>query len=367
MMSLVHYWKDTYGATGYIEMVFFSNVGGFTAFLIYKRVFTKIRTQTVLLTVPSINLGLVALLIFAGKWIPDQRSVPKIVINGVANFIFGMILFVLRYTYSSLVFKRGSSQVAFYNAGMPISGICNTVIGMILVSTLHHVERFEKAVYYIGFQALTLTVILVVNLAYFKKIRGTELLKISKGDVPKPTSNGNPQVFATPSLCTTMKLSYPMMYDTFFLWSVTMMILPNMLWALGLGWQNKSLEPLVSVLVYVVCDFIGRISYSKCVLKSTMACHYIGLFRVIFIAVPLYAYSGLPESERLLNNQSITLPYIVVYALITGYLSSSQMHITGRRVAPRHKDNAAYLITLSTLCGQLFGSICNLLALRLDN
>ena len=164
-----------------------------------------------------------------------------------------------------------------------------------------------------------------------------------------------------------MKLSYPMMYDTFFLWSVTMMILPNMLWALGLGWQNKSLEPLVSVLVYVVCDFIGRISYSKCVLKSTMACHYIGLFRVIFIAVPLYAYSGLPESERLLNNQSITLPYIVVYALITGYLSSSQMHITGRRVAPRHKDNAAYLITLSTLCGQLFGSICNLLALRLDN
>jgi Nucleoside transporter len=366
-MSLVHYWKDTYGTTGYIELVFFSNIGGFTAFLIYKRVFTNINTQTVLLIVPWISLGLNALLVFVGKWIPDQRSPIKIIVNGVANLIVGMMLFVIRYTYSSLVFKRGSIQVAFYNAGMPISGICNTVIGMIMYSTLHHVDRFEKALSYMGFQALTLAVVHFVNLAYFAKARGTDLLKISKKEIARPASTGNAQVFASPSLWATMKLSYTMMYNTFFLWSVTMMILPNMFWALGLGWQNKNIEPLVCVLAYVVCDFAGRLAYSKFVLKSTMACHYIGLFRVIFIAVPLYAYSGLPGSEEMLDNQYMTLPYIVVHALITGYVSSSQMHITGRRVAPRHKDNAAYLITLSTLCGLLFGSMCNLLALRLNN
>ena len=130
-MSLVNYWKDTYGATGYIEMVFFSNVGGFTAFLIYKRVFTNINTQTVLLIVPWINLGLNSLVILAGKWIPDQRSPIKIIISGVANPITGITLFVLRYSYSSLVFQRGPTHVAFYNAGMPISGICFTAIGMI--------------------------------------------------------------------------------------------------------------------------------------------------------------------------------------------------------------------------------------------
>ena len=167
---------------------------------------------------------------------------------------------------------------------------------------MQHVDIFEKAIYYIGFQVLTLAVILVVNLAYFAKARGTDLLKISKNEIAKPASDGNPQVLASPSLWATMKLSYTMMYNTFFLLSITMIILPNMIWALGLGWQKKSLEPLVCVLVYVVCDFTGRLSYSKFVLTGTMACHYIGLFRMIFIAVPLYAYSGLPGSERLLKN-----------------------------------------------------------------
>ena len=147
----------------YIKMTFFPSLGGFIAFLIYKRVFTKINTQTVLLIVPWINLGLLLLLILVGKWIPDQRSPFKIIINGFALPIVGMTLFVIRYTYSSLVFKRGSIQVAYYNAGMPISGICNTVIGMIMTSTMQHVDKFETALYYIRFQALTLAVVHFVN------------------------------------------------------------------------------------------------------------------------------------------------------------------------------------------------------------
>ena len=77
---------------------------------------------------------------------------------------------------------------------------------------------------------------------------------------------------ASTSLWDTFKPIYPMMADSFIGWLITAIILPNMIWVLGIAWDNKDIEPLVAVLLDVVCDFIDRISYRKFVMKSTMMC-----------------------------------------------------------------------------------------------
>ena len=363
LMGMVHYWVDSYGGFGFLMMIFMSNVGGFSAFLFYKRLFGHVAQRTILLIVPAYVFTMVTILVLTGKFIEGQTNVLKIIINMFVNYSIGVSLFILRYVYASIVFKRGPTEVAFFNAGMPIAGIGTTGVAMLLLQYVDEKLHFEQCLVYIGFQLACLGWILMATLLFFRQ---EEQYKIVKTQSIIQGIIGPEKPVAVPGLLQTGRLIYPMLVSTFFAWGITLMILPNMVWAMGLGWENKNFESQTSLMTYVVFDFIGRISYRWYVLHSTMACHYIGLLRTIFIAIPLYAFAS--QSNMWMTNVTwFTLLYIAVHGIITGYISSSLMHIASHRVAKRHKDNTAYLVTLATLFGQLFGSLCNLLALRLGD
>ena len=362
IMSNIHFWHDRFGNTGYLAMVFSSNVGGIIAFLFYKRIFYNVKKKYILLALPTVNWIINLILVLDGEYIALD-SPWKMLINVVANFTFGASIFVMRYTYASIVFKRGSTEIAFFNSGMPAAGIFTVGIGILQLNYIDPSDIFSIAILNIGFQLPCLGWIFMITLLFFRQEENFKEVKkqsialhLLPPSVPK----------SAPTLLETLKLIYPMMYSTLFAWAISLMILPNMIWAMGHGWENqKILACLIVLLVYILFDFAGRISYVRFVLRSTMACHYISLIRVIFIAIPLYAYAS-DSNAWLRDKWWLTMAYAAVHGFISGYISSSQMHIISTRVAKRHKDNAAYLATLATLCGQLYGSICNLLALKLE-
>lgn len=361
LMGMVHFWIDSYGSFGFLMMIFMSNMGGFSAFLFYKRFFGHFKFRSVLLVVPTYVFLMVSLLVFAGQYIEGKSNPFKWIINLFVNYTVGVSLFILRYTYASIVFKRGPTEIAYFNAGMPVAGIGTTSVAMLLLQFMDEKLHFEQCLVYLGFQLACLAWILVSTLLFFRQEARFQVVK-KQSIIQGLVQPDKPE--ATPSQLQTIKLIYPMMYSTFYAWAITLMILPNILWAMGLGWENKNLESQTSLMAYVVSDFIGRISYRWYVLHSTMACHYIGLTRTIFIAIPLFAYAS-PSNMWLTDVTWFSLLYIIAHGIISGYMSSSLMHIASSRVTKRHKDNAAYLITLATLCGQLYGSMCNLVALKL--
>lgn len=365
MASMVHYWQEVYGQTGYIMQAFCNNFGGFCAFLFYKRFFSHLKLSLVMTVAPILNFLLVVSIVFVGKYLPGTETPIKLFLNGLLNFLLGVFMFIIRYTQFKMVLRRGATQVAAFNAGMPIAGIFNTGLGMIMLFFVDNSNQYLQALYYIGFQVLCLMIILAATWAFFAK--NSEEDFFGDGNVSVATAASTPSLTRPPpTLWATTKLVYPMLMTTFWGWCVSLMIMPNMLWAMGLGWENKNFETLLELMVYVISDFFGRITYGKLVLKNTMGCHSIMLFRTTFVAIPLYAYSGLVYGDDLLDKLYITFPYIILHGLFTGYLGSALMHVSGRRVVKRHKDNVAYLITLTSLAGQLYGSLVNLLALKLE-
>ena len=222
------------------------------------------------------------------------------------------------------------------------------------------------------FQVGTLVVISSVNRAFFRMTAHLKLLTAAKVDDAGNQALTHSSIakqsisVASTSLWDTFKPIYPMKTDSFIGWSITAIILPYMIWVLGIGWDNKDIEPLVAVLLYVVCDFIGRISYSKFVMKEYNDVLIYWLVQNSVHHVALHPFSHRPGSEYLIDSQYVALSYITVHALITGYIGSAQLHITGKRVADRHKVNAAYILRCSILCAQLFESVGKLLALDLE-
>lgn len=362
MMSISSYNEQVYGSKGYLAMVFAANLGGISAFLFTKKLMSKLSKLYALILLPTFNFLVILMLVVVGKYVQDQDSFIKIGCNLFGNYTFGVSLFVLRYLYSKIVFSKGATAVAFYNAGMPVAGIFTTGIGMLQTTYWTVKDPFYHALSYVGFQFVCLIFIIAITIVYFNVAeKNKKALLSAKASIVSQSVQAS-----KPSLWSTMKLIYPMMFATFFSWTVTMMILPNWLWALGLGFstEKKDMELLLILMIYVLCDFLGRVSYSKYALKSNMGCHLLGLLRIVFMVVPIVAFVG-SGVQALQDKPAVTITYTIAHALITGYMSSSQMHLTATRVVKRHKENAAYLVTLSMLFGQMYGSLANLVGLEI--
>ena len=93
------------------------------------------------------------------------------------------------------------------------------------------------------FQVGTLVVISSVNRAFFRMTAHLKLLTAAKVDDAGNQALTHSSIakqsisVASTSLWDTFKPIYPMKTDSFIGWSITAIILPYMIWVLGIGWS----------------------------------------------------------------------------------------------------------------------------------
>lgn len=274
-------------------------------------------------------------------------------------FLVGAFGSYLQCSMTALSFKYGEKAISIFNGGFSLSGICTTAIAILDLSFLSDSTVFEQVVYYELFQIFATASVAMISIFYFRTYPEDKYFSSLESEAEQ----GNQDYIVEPSIWSTFNLIYPVVLTMFFNFTITMSFCPVMLFTMGTGWKNESMAQQVILMVFNVCDFLGKLLYTRVTLEGTMRNHLLSLSKVLFVVLPCLS-SGSLRVHQLENVAWLTLTASALFGWLNGYLNCSLFHIASLRVKPRHRNNAAYLCVVSLMLGFLYGSLCNLFGLR---
>lgn len=352
-LSIEVYWTSRYGANTFNRLIFGLNVGGFLGFFAYPLVASRFSVSAINISAPILLLLISLMTLVLGEAIEGQSTIKMIACVGLAIFV-GIFGTILQCCNTTLAFKHGALAISIFDGGFALCGVLTTLIAMANLTIFESSSIFEQTYYYAIFQVLTTVLISLAGVVYFKKN-------------PQDNEVENPEILVLeqlkpPSLLSTSQLIYPLLVSMGLNFAITMSFCPVILFGLGLGWKSESMSQQTILLVFNVCDFLGKVSYSRYPLKSTLMNHSMSLSKIIF---PIFGTLALSRNglSSLRNRWEITLALSALSGVINGYLNSSLFHLASIRVKQRHRSNAAYLSVLAIMVGFLYGALCNLLGI----
>lgn len=358
-LSMEQYWTSRYGANTLNVLLFGINVGGFIGFFAYPYLAIKISTAGLSIFSPLFLLVCSFLAILIGEVIEGPNLVKSVfcVMNGICVGIIGTFL---QCCFTSLSFKYGKKEISIFDGGFALCGILTTLIAMANLIFFKDSSTFMQTVYYCIFQLIATCVIILVSVVYFDNYpedKFVESLNQKEGENIRPAPEDT--LSDGPSLTSTFKLIYPLLFSMGFNFAVTMSMCPVILFGLGMGWENVSMGQQVTLIVFNSSDFVGKLSYAWLPLTDTLANHLLALAKIVFPAISTLSLASFSNDE-LRDKAAVTLSMSAALGLMHGYLNSSIFHLASVRVKKRHRNNASYLSVLAIMIGFLYGSVCNL-------
>lgn len=361
-LSIEGYWTSRYGSNTFNRLLFGLNVGGFLSFFAYPLVASKFSVSAINISAPIMLLVVSILTLVVGEAVDGQGTGKMVVCIGLAAAV-GIIGTILQCCSTTISFKHGAKAISIFDGGFALGGVLTTLIAIANLTYFENSSIFEQTFYYTIFQVVATVLITLVAVVYFGRYPEDRFVESAENKALEPQVDlgQNPEAKA-PSLISTSKLIFPLLISMCFNFSITMSICPMVFFGLGLGWKSEAMGQQIILLVFNLCDFFGKISYSRYPLKNTIANHMMTLSKVIF---PFFGTLALSERgfASLRNNWVITLSMSAVSGIINGYLNSSLFHLASIRVKKRHRSNAAYLSVLAIMVGLLYGSLCNLVGI----
>ena len=353
-LSMENFWTTKYGPNSMNKVIFGLNVGGITGFLSYPYISRCLAPFVLVCFAPLILLICSVWAIAIGELMVEMGNIKTLSCYLVA-FLVGTIGSFLQCCLTTLSFKYGQKAISIFNGGFSLSGICTTAIAMMDLSLFTNSTVFEQAAYYEGFQMVATTLVMVVNILYFRAYPTDKFLPNGSAETEECTSQSPP-----PSLTSTFKQTYPLLFTMFFNFTVTMSFCPALLFAMGAGWKNEPMAQQIILMIFNLCDFLGKLLYTKYTMASTMKNHGLALSKISFLVVGCFA-TGTHRIQGLAGNCWITFISSSIFGILNGYLNCSLFHVVSLRVGKQHRSNAAYLCVVSLMLGFLYGSLCNLL------
>lgn len=355
MMAMVKYWISVYGSIFMTVMMFAMNAGGLIGFLMYRYEPSGMKIGTLVIYGPWVSIAIFTLCFLVGEYMEGQ-GVLKLMIGSVCAVGLGILNSTFHSAFAVVLFDFGPREIAAHCSGIGFAGILTTSIAIIQGITVGTEDQFRLSVHYQIFQFITTLIIFVFYYIYAKHpgcdVRLNMLIR-PKID-PKDDTN-------LPSLKSTFKLMYPLLVTAILNYSTALMVYPPLLFGLGLGLPvSDYMEKQTILMVHHSFDFIGKSLYSHITISDTMANHYMTLsklFIVFFASAPFLSSSF----EIFKDQAAYTLTLAILSSFSVGYLSSSLLDASSRRVSKRHKANSAFLSILFLFIGLLYGSFTSLL------
>lgn len=411
MVSIVNYWNVKYGPKGLIDSLAAKNMGGIIGYLLSRPMNKMMKVNKQLFLYPILSfMGSCGVLV-AGELIPDQGDF-KLGVGMFCAFVSGTASSLTECCTAGYVFRFGPKEIAYLNGGQAMAGIISTLIAMANIAIVPEDDAFLQAFTYLNFQFVTIALILIITIAYYrqnpddeflfgkkKRKRRSEGSKVTggsestnrdglgtitgtiteSGSTMKTNAepllsqvethpNANPSLATNPSvlvpppkLMDTFAIIYPYCFHLFLNFMIALNIIPAITFAMGMGW-NSLQAPQLLFLVFNLSDFGGRTIFSWYVIENKLFNQILSILRIGFVVVAVLAL-GPSHMQFFMENAAFNLTYCVLLGVSGGYLSSSLFHLASIETKNEHQDNSAFLMIMSLLGGLTYGAVINFFAI----
>lgn len=371
ILSLLFWFADRFDSRAFNQIGFYFNAGSFVAFLFYDKIMSVLHFKRAIILIPILLVTDSVVIYCIAEYIEHSTAkyyylLPNIVFCGFVNSILqtSLIKYSFEFTYI---------EITNYNSGTALVGILTNVIALINVYALPNTEDLRtQAAIYLGFQIITLCLIIMIFAQYIRVCLAPKLRKeaesiasmdkvlidtVTIGDSPSTVSDR--LLTPTPSLLSTLKIIAPYFFNMVLVYAITLGVFPGYCFALGMSdvfGKNVGAANVTILLVYNIGDFVGKWVYGKFSLRDNIVPHLYSMARVGFIVFILYALVG-DGQPSLMNNSFITVSYVLLCAITNGYITSALFSLSSERVANEHKANSGFLMTLGLLFGLTYGTL----------
>lgn len=361
MQSMSPYFVKSYGPQFINVMILFLNIGGLLGFVFYRVSPWRIKIRTMLIYGPMIQSFSVVMALVIGETI-QKGSGLKTFLGSIPAFVVGASNSMLHSCFAVLLFDYDHTEMTYNNSGAGIAGVVSTLFPVFQLLFIGSEEYFRQALFYVIFQAMATSMILIGFQLYFSspkcgvsntKSMGVEL-ETTKEQIP---------------LIDTFKKIYPIFVSTFLGTTIAISIFPILTFGLGLSpAMSKPLAIQLIILTERSADLVGKVVYTFLPTWS-FAVNYIGsLARILLLVVAAYPLTGAGSGATwLVGNTPVTMTIALLHGLSAGYIFASLMHAANHSVGSKQKDNSAFLIILAAFCGLLYGSCCSVAGIEITD
>ena len=379
LVSMVDYWKGKYPDGSYAFALFAMHMGGMLGYISPTYLMRCFSPATLMYFCNPLSFVGSALVLVFGDFIPLQDQLTTKLLGSAAAFLVGFSGSVLQTVSTAYGFRFGSKEIAYLNMGISVSGIFTVLIQMANIQYTSD-DLSTQVMSYELFQLVGVVVIFLITWAYFKDVPLDEFLhkpytpeiddQKTKDDIQKAvlqrltdhTSKNRATVEQSqPSMWSTFKLIYAYWFSLFLSYTITMSLAPQILFEIGLGWDNPQANQLI-LLTYSVMDTVGRYLFAFWVLESPSINLTMSLLRILLIATSISVL--IPEGfQEQKDNWILTLSITALDGLSKGYLNCSLFHLASECTKGKHSVNSAFLMVLAIMGGLTYGSLINVLAI----
>ena len=380
LISMEPYWKERYGSATLRYILFSMNMGGIVGFCTYRLISKCISIKLQAIFLPPLSflcsLGSYSL----GEMIVHHTTTKSIMIN-IASFIVGYCGSILQNCFTEMCFNYGDAEIASMNTGMGLAGVLTALIALLQAKYFPNQDLSTNGLYYILFQAVMVIWVLGVCLKFYSNERAFKKMRKAKGDTigleiraevartqesTNASSESKSDIQSPPSLLSTFKILYPLVFSLFCNFTITMSGFPSISLELTFGWTSAT-EIQTIILYYNVTDLIGKALFAVIPLYSLKANHLIVITRFAHNLFAAYLFGGIAsESTRneLTKDMRVSLLFTGILGVMGGYLNSSLLALASRRTHGRHGKNGAFLMVLAIMSGLSYGSGVNVAAIK---